>query len=76
MRTFVLGLDCASWRLLNFFSCNLSNINFIKEKGLYGTLDTGIPPSTPPSWTTLSTGVNPGKHGIYGFTKIKKDLKT
>ncbi len=28
-----------------------------------------LPPYTPPSWTTIFTGVNPGKHGVYGYRK-------
>ncbi len=26
-----------------------------------------LPPYTPQAWTSISTGVNPGKHGIFGF---------
>lgn len=26
-----------------------------------------IPTYTPPAWTSAATGVNPGRHGIYGF---------
>lgn len=26
-----------------------------------------IPTYTPPAWTSATTGVNPGRHGIYGF---------
>jgi len=28
-----------------------------------------IIPYTAPSWTTVATGVNPGKHGIFNFIK-------
>jgi len=30
-----------------------------------------VPPYTPPAWTSMLTGVNPGMHGIYGFFSIK-----
>jgi|GEM_PF-6071289 len=29
-----------------------------------------IPPYTPPSWTSILTGVNPAKHGIIGWQKV------
>src|SRR5690606_39488662 len=32
-----------------------------------------IPPVSSVAWTTLITGVNPGKHGIYGFMERKPD---
>ncbi len=31
-------------------------------------LTSTVPPYTPPGWTSIFTGVNPGKHGIFGFT--------
>ena len=30
------------------------------------------PPVTPPSWSSIMTGVNPGKHGIFGFFHYRK----
>lgn len=27
-----------------------------------------IPPYTGPAWTTITTGVDPGRHGVFGFT--------
>jgi len=36
-----------------------------------------IPPYTPPSWTSIITGVNPAKHGIIGWQKVSpKSLAT
>jgi predicted AlkP superfamily phosphohydrolase/phosphomutase len=31
-------------------------------------LTSTVPPYTPPGWSSIFTGVNPGKHGIFGFT--------
>lgn len=28
-----------------------------------------MPPATFPSWTTFATGVNPGRHGVFDFTR-------
>jgi len=32
-----------------------------------------IPPYTPPSWTSILTGVNPAKHGIIGWQKMDSE---
>lgn len=39
----------------------------LRARGAWGTLDSTIPTYTPPAWTSAITGVNPGRHGIYGF---------
>lgn len=35
--------------------------------GVRANLRTIVPALTPPAWTSLRTGVNPGKHGIFDF---------
>ena len=37
------------------------------ERGTRTTLRSTIPTYTPPAWVSMATGVNPGKHGIFGF---------
>jgi len=32
-----------------------------------GPLESQLPPWTPSAWPSMYTGVNPGKHGVYGF---------
>ena len=44
----------------------------ILEEGVSGELESEIPPITPPAWTSMMTGVNPGKHGIFHF--IRREL--
>lgn len=46
---------------------NFSRLNF-------STLQTSVPPETPVAWSTLATGCNPGKFGIYDF--LTRDPKT
>jgi predicted AlkP superfamily phosphohydrolase/phosphomutase len=41
----------------------------LAEKGILGDLITVLPPSSASAWTSAVTGVNPGKHGIYGFLR-------
>ncbi|WP_435362206.1 alkaline phosphatase family protein [Haloarchaeobius sp. DFWS5] len=39
----------------------------IREESAMGPLRSQIPPWTPSAWPSLYTGVNPGKHGVFGF---------
>lgn len=42
-------------------------------RGAAGRIRSTIPPVTPPAWTSLVTGVDPGRHGIYSFTAPGQD---
>jgi len=68
-RLIIVGIDGASYNLVKenvgrfkFFSRLLKN-NSLKP------LISTIPPSTVPAWMSIFTGVNPGKHGYFGFTE-------
>lgn len=71
----VIGLDGMSWNVLAelFRRGVMSSVNSFRKEGVYGDLKSIIPPFTVPTWTSLSTGVNPGKHGAYSFLMPKKD---
>lgn len=47
----------------------LPHLAALAEKGSYQRVATTCPPLSPVAWATFSTGVNPGKHGIYDFVK-------
>ena len=72
----VLGLDGLSQGYLNKL-INHGVLTYTKH--LVNSNHTTIynlecfPPTTPPSWTTILTGVNPGKHGIFAFDYIEPD---
>lgn len=40
------------------------------EEGIFGPMDSTIPEVSSVAWSTMVTGVNPGRHGIYGFTDL------
>ncbi len=40
------------------------------DRGASGSLTSQLPPWTPSAWPSLYTGVNPGKHGVYGFLRF------
>lgn len=68
-RVFLLGLDGASWNVLDrmFEAGLMPNLQRLAREGTRATLESTVPPITPVAWTSLMTGCNPGKHGIYGF---------
>jgi predicted AlkP superfamily phosphohydrolase/phosphomutase len=65
----LLGIDGATYNVLNpaFESGHMPRLKRLLEAGASGILTSTIPPYTPPGWTSIFTGVNPGKHGIFGF---------
>ncbi|MBN1880133.1 alkaline phosphatase family protein [bacterium] len=69
-RAIIIGLDGATLKLLNplMDSGDLPYLAEIRQKAAWGVLNSTIPPTTPPAWTSCTTGVNPGSHGIYDFT--------
>jgi len=70
----VLGLDGADWKILEPLMAEgaLPNLKRMMDGGSHARLQSTCPPLTAPSWTTIFTGVNPGKHGIYDFWFLGK----
>lgn len=71
-KVILIGIDGATPGLLEKWidEGHLPNFKKIKDNGIYGRLNSTIPPFSAPSWTTIVTGCNLGKHGIYGFECI------
>jgi len=67
----VIGLDGATWDVLDPMvrSGRMPNLGRLRERAVWGTLHSTNPPVTFPAWTSFATGVNPGKHGIFDFTR-------
>lgn len=65
----MIGLDGAAWRLIDDLIANgvMPRLGEIKAAGASGILESTVPTYTPPAWTSAVTGVNPGRHGVYGF---------
>ena len=74
-RVMVIGLDGATWDLIDSWTDKgeLPNFKRLMENGCYGSLASTIPHVTPPAWTSMTTGKNPAKHGIFDFTSIKRN---
>ena len=69
-RVLLLGLDGMTYSVLEpaFEAGHMPVFRRLLQKGASGVLTSTVPPYTPPGWTSIFTGVNPGKHGIFGFT--------
>lgn len=67
----IVGLDGATLDLVEPWVEEgiLPNLAELMRRGAWGHLMAPMPPVTFPSWTTFMTGVNPGRHGIFDFTR-------
>lgn len=67
--TLVVGLDGATFDVIDPMvrEGKLPNIARLLEAGKKATLLSSNPPLSPIAWTSITTGVNPGKHAIYDF---------
>lgn len=48
----------------------LPHLARIRAMGTYVRLGSTIPPATLPAWTSCVTGMNPGRHGVFDFTRM------
>jgi len=66
-----IGLDGATFDLIHPWAGagQLPHLERIMDDGVWGELASVMPPISAPAWTSFMTGKNPGKHGIFGFTK-------
>jgi predicted AlkP superfamily phosphohydrolase/phosphomutase len=68
-RVILLGLDGGTYYLLKPWVDEglMPNLGRLMERSVWGDLESTIPATTPPAWSTCVTGKHPGKHGIYDF---------
>lgn len=72
----ILGFDGADAELAQQWmdEGKLPNLAKLRSQGTFAPLRSTIPSQTPVSWSTFSTGLNPGRHGVFDF--LKRDTKT
>ncbi|MBV9507953.1 MAG: alkaline phosphatase family protein [Acidobacteriia bacterium] len=70
----VLGIDGMDPVFLERHWNSLPNLNRLRQRGDFRRLATTIPPQSPVAWSTVSTGLDPGGHGIFDF--IHRDPAT
>ena len=72
-KVLVIGLDGATFNVIKplLKQGKLPTIAKLMDEGVYGELRSVTPPISPTAWASFATGMNPGKHGIFGFTSPK-----
>ena len=67
----VIGLDGATLDLVAPWAAagELPVLGRLMRTGAWGPLRSTLPPATFPAWTSVVTGVNPGRHGILDFVE-------
>ncbi len=70
-RTVVLGFDGVDAAIVEQMMAagRLPNLTALKARGAWSPLTPTIPAQTPVSWSTFSTGLDPGGHEIFDFLK-------
>jgi predicted AlkP superfamily phosphohydrolase/phosphomutase len=73
----VLGLDGAGFHLLDRWldDGTLPNLQRLMDQGSWQKLRSSLPPVTSPAWRCYSTGVNPGKHGVFWWEQLDRESR-
>ncbi len=71
-KVIVLGIDAMDPRITErlFHEGKLPNFSYLKTIGNYSHLTTTVPAESAVAWTSFSTGLNPGSHGIFDFIML------
>ncbi len=67
-KVIILGWDCGSPQLVfRRFKDKLPNVKRLMGEGVWGSLNSVVPPITIPAWRSMVTGKTPGELGMWGF---------
>jgi predicted AlkP superfamily phosphohydrolase/phosphomutase len=66
-RVAFVGIDGVPFSLLDQHREEFPNFAALAEEGSAGEIDSIVPPESSACWPALTTGVNPGETGVYGF---------
>lgn len=72
-KVYLIGLDGFNLRLFHQLEREgvMPRLSRIIRGGVHGPLASTLPPYSGPAWVSMFTGVNPGRHGVFGFTRRK-----
>lgn len=72
-RVVVIGIDGADLQLIEPWASagQLPTLARLMQQGAVGPLRSTVRPESSVAWTTFSTGMNPGNHGIFGFVGLQ-----
>ncbi|WP_340100828.1 alkaline phosphatase family protein [Salinibaculum salinum] len=66
-RVAFFGIDGVPYSLVADNPDEFEHLNAIADEGSAGAIDSIVPPESSACWPALTTGVNPGGTGVYGF---------
>jgi len=66
-RVAFFGIDGVPYSLISEHFDEFENLAAMAEEGSSGPIDSIVPPESSACWPSLTTGVNPGETGVYGF---------
>ncbi|EJN60630.1 Predicted phosphohydrolase or phosphomutase, AlkP superfamily [Halogranum rubrum] len=66
-RVAFIGIDGVPFSLLDEHRDEFPNFAAIADEGSAGDIDSIVPPESSACWPALTTGVNPGETGVFGF---------
>jgi len=74
-RVAVIGLDGVGAPLVEALADAgvMPRMAALRRAGTLARMTSSIPTISSVSWSGLMTGTNPGRHGIYGFTDVRRD---
>jgi predicted AlkP superfamily phosphohydrolase/phosphomutase len=66
-RVAFVGIDGVPYSLVEDNPETFPNLHDVLSEGSGGAIDSIVPPESSACWPSLTTGVNPGETGVYGF---------
>jgi predicted AlkP superfamily phosphohydrolase/phosphomutase len=73
----IIGIDGGTFDVIGSMleQNQLPALSKIMRHGVYGNLQSVVPPITATAWSSFLTGVTPGKHGVFHFFRQNDDGK-
>jgi len=66
-RVAFFGIDGVPFTLLDSHPEEFEHLAALADEGTAGSIESIVPPESSACWPALTTGVNPGETGVYGF---------
>ncbi len=71
----VFGIDAVNSKIMFKLLKYLPNIRRLLNEGCYGNVKSVIPPHSAITWTSIATGMEPGKHNVYNYVYPHESLR-
>lgn len=74
-KTIIIGLDGVPYSLIKSLTMSgaMPYTKKLVENGTLKRISSVLPEVSSVAWSSIITGENPGRHGVFGFTELSKD---